>query len=177
MWRANSLGKTLMVGKIEGGKRREWQRMRSLDGIIDSMDMNVSKLQKLVKDRESWCAVVHWVWESDRTEQLNSKVKGYKHSTIRWTRSKDLMNNMMTIVNNMTLYNWEEGMATHSRMFTYRIPWTEEPGRLHIDNRVTKSQTWLSDKPFLFFFFKRTEIKCSHWKKKKDKFVRWWMCY
>ena len=152
MWRANSLEKTLMVGKIEGRRRREWPRMRWLDGIIDSMEMNLSKLQKIVKDREAWHAVVHRVSESDTTKQLNSKVKGYKHSTIRWTRSEDLMNNMMTIVNNMTLYNWEEGMVTHPRMFAYRIPWTEEPGRLHADHRVTKSQTWLNEEHFLFFF-------------------------
>ena len=57
--------------------------MRWLDGIIDSMEMNLSKLQKIVKDREAWHAVVHRVSESDITKQLNSKVKGYKHSTIR----------------------------------------------------------------------------------------------
>ena len=74
MGRANSLEKTLMLGKIEGRRRRGQQRMRCLDSITDSTDMNLSNLEEMVKDREAWCTAVHGVTDSDTTEQLNNNI-------------------------------------------------------------------------------------------------------
>ena len=89
MWRANSLKKTLMLGKIEGKSRRGWQRMRWLDSITSSMDMNLSKLQETVKDTGAWHAVVYraansWTQLSDWTMTTKPNMYYIFHCSIVW---------------------------------------------------------------------------------------------
>ena len=91
MQRADSLEKTLMLGKIEGMRRRGQQRTRWLDGITDSQNMSLSKFREMVKDREGWHAAVHGVAESDTNEWLNNNIY-YQPNSSYWEYKPKVIN-------------------------------------------------------------------------------------
>ena len=144
MWRTNSSEKTMMLGKIEGRRRRGWPRMRWLDGITDSMDMSLSKLRELVVDRKPG------VLQSMGLQRVGHDWENELNWNNRWALpGGSVVKNTLTNAGDMGSILGQEDllekeMATHSSIVAWRNPWTEEPGRPQ-SMGVTKSWTGLSN--------------------------------
>ena len=134
--RTNSLEKTLMLGKIEGKRRRWWQRMEWLDDITDSADMNLSKLLKIVKDREAWCAAVHGVANIQTQVSLTSISRSFE---------TDIM--IPSIQRSMLLSSSNSSQDLSCALLA-ALPWPSVLCRLH-SVRYCRQRWWRCSDPYL----------------------------
>ena len=150
MQRADSLEKILLLGKIESKGKRGQQRMRWFDSIINWIDLNLSKLQEIVKDRGAWCAAVYGItksqtWLRDWTTTMIF--------TFYWLHSlvaqmvKNLPAKQETWVWSLSQEDpLEKGMAIHCSILAWRIPWIEEPGGLQSTGLQRVRHDWATNK-------------------------------
>ena len=149
MWKVDSLEKTAMLGKMEGKRRMGWQRMRWLYSIIDSMDMNLSKLQETEEDREAWCAAVCGA------RKCQKQLSDWK----KWQLQPEVFNASLSKIS-LWLHLVpvsEKAMAPHSSTLAWKIPWMEEPGRLQSMGSRRVGHDWATSLSLFTFM---------HWRRK-----------